>query len=244
MDSTIIAYAAQKNLFDRLEVVSNNVANVNTTGFKSDLAVYMKPAGNINGEPNPIPKLQTQASLEQGGMRMTGRQLDVAVSGNGFFQVETALGTRYTRSGSFFVNADGSLVTKEGYSVSGDGGPISLTPEDFEIKIGEDGTISATTPEGTQEVRGKLGVFKFDDPSALKKVGNSLFISEAGGVTAEPRTDYVVSQGMVEESNVNQVAEMTNLIDVSRSVQNLARIIQDESQRVRSAVQRIAGTGS
>ncbi len=243
MDASIIAYAGQKNLFDRFEVLSNNIANANTSGFKADLSVYMKPTGNINGQPNPLPALKSAVDLSQGGLRATGRQMDAAIQGDGFFQVDTPLGPRYTRSGTFFTDASGALVTKEGYSVVGDGGPITLNPEDYTIKIGEDGTITATTLTG-EEVRGKLGVFKFADKSQLEKVGNTLFRSEGEPETAEPVIDYKVAQGMVEDSNVNQIQEMTNLIDISRSVQNMARIIQDEDQRVRTAVQRIAGTRS
>ncbi len=238
MDASIIAYSAQKSLFDRLEMVSNDVANSNTSGFKRELAVYLQPAGKINGAPNPLPTLKSATDLSQAGLRSTERQLDVAIQGNGFFQVDTPLGTRFTRAGSFFTNAEGALVTAEGYAVIGNGGPINLQAEDYEVKIGEDGTIVALTPNG-QEPRGAIGVFKFSDNSALEKVGNTFFKTDATPDTAEVGVDYKMAQGMVEDSNVNGVASMTEIIDISRSVQNLAKIIQDQHSLIRSAVQRI-----
>jgi flagellar basal-body rod protein FlgF len=240
MDASIIAYSAQKNLFDRYEGVANNIANVNTSGFKSDLTVYMKPTGTVNGKPNPIPEVKTYSDNEQGTLKATQRQFDAAIQGNGLFQVETPLGTRYTRAGNFFVDSNGFLVTKEGYTVAGDGGTITLNENDTTIRIADDGTIYAETPTG-EEIRGKLGIFKFEDTSQLRKVGNSYFIADSDADTAEPQIDYTVVQGMLEDSNVDQIGQMTTMIDISRSVQNLARIVQDENQRIRNAVQRIAG---
>ena len=241
MDASIIAYKSQKNLLDRLEIVSNNVANVNTSGFKNELAAYMKPTGTVNGKPNPIPPMKVAVDLQQGNLKETGRQFDAAIQGEGFFQVETPLGPRYTRSGNFFTDAEGALVTKEGYAVIGDGGPINIDPADYQITIGEDGTITALGATG-EEIRGKLGVFKFNDRSQLEKAGNSYFKTEQTAETAEPVTDYKIAQNMLEESNVNSVGQMTEMIDISRSVQTVAKIIQDQHQLERSAVQRIAGT--
>jgi flagellar basal-body rod protein FlgF len=238
MDASIIAYSAQKSLFNRLEMVANNVANANTAGFKGDLAVYMKTGGKINGKPIPVPDMDIATDLQQGGLRATGRQLDVAIQGNGFFQVDTPLGARFTRSGTFFVNSEGALVTAEGYAVIGSGGPISLQSTDVQLKIGEDGTIVSITPEG-DEPRGGIGVFKFADNSKLEKVGNTFFKTDETPETAEVRADFRIAQGMVEDSNVSSIAQMTEMIDVSRSVQSLAKIVNDQHNLIRSAVQRL-----
>ncbi len=239
MEASLLAYTAQKSLFDRLDLLSNNVANVNTGGFKSDLAVYLKPTGTINGKPSPVAPLKSAINLSQGSLRTTNRDLDASIQGEGFFQVETPLGPRYTRSGSFAIDASGALVTKEGYAVVGDGGPISFTTEDSQVRIAEDGAITVTTPGGDVS-RGKLAVFTFEDKSSLKKLGNTLFSSDSEGVNVDP-ADFKIMQGTVEDSNANQVEQMVELIDVTRSAQSLAKIIQDENQRVKSAVQRIAG---
>jgi flagellar basal-body rod protein FlgF len=239
MKADLISYSAQKNLFQRLEILANNTANANTDGFKSDFAVYLKQVNKINGHNNPIPSMKQATDMQAGALKPTGRQLDAAINGEGFFQVETPLGPRYTRAGSFLVNSEGALVTKEGYTIVGDGGPIVLTDADHQIKIGEDGSISSLR-NGAEEPVGKLGIFKFSDISSLQKVGNSLFKTEEAPTLAESVIDFKVAQGMLETSNTNQVQQMTEMIDISRSVQTFAKITQDQHQLIRSAVQRLA----
>lgn len=240
MDAGLIAYTRQRSLFQRLEAVSNNVANADTNGFKSELAVYMPNATKVDGKQLPFPAMDLATDLSQGRLKETGRQLDVAINGQGFFQIETPLGPRYTRDGSFIVNAEGALADKNGNPVVGDGGPISISEDDYQLKIGENGEIISVRPGGN-ESRGAIGVFKFLDNSKLQKVGDSYFKSDETAEAAIVKEDFVIAQGMVESSNVDSVKQMAEMIDISRAVQSAARIVQDENQRIKSAVQKLAG---
>lgn len=239
MDAELIAYARQRTLFQRLEVAANNIANQNTSGFKQELAVYMKADNKIDGARNPNPNMLLSTNLEEGEFNATGRQLDVAIKGKGaYFQVETPLGSRYTRAGSLQINNENVLVTNQGYPVLGDGGSISLQPEDTDIIINESGEIFAQTQNGL-ELRGTLGVVKFADQTSLKKAGENLFSSEVDPEGALPKEDYRIAQGMVETSNVKGVEQINELVEINRAVVTTSKIITDQNQLMRSAVSRI-----
>ncbi len=240
MEAGIIAYTRQKSLFDRLEVLANNIANTETTGFKSDLSVYMKDNNKIDGERNPTSKMLMSSDMSPGSFKATGRPLDIAIEGDGFFEVDTPLGPRYTRAGSFTIDEQGQIITPQNYVVQGAGGAINLDPSDIEIKIDVNGEITALN-NGERIIRGQVGVVNFEDKSKLKKVGNSLFSAETAPETA-PTGTYKISQGTLEQSNVNSVSQITELIDVTRGVQQVAKIIDTQYQLERNAVSRIAGT--
>ncbi len=239
MDATIIAYARQKSLYERMEVLANNVANADTTGFKADLAVYVNDNKKINGEDNPAPKMLITTDLSEGAYKSTGRPLDIAIQGDGYFQLETPLGARYSKAGSFTINDQGQLATQQGYILLGDAGAITLEPDDQEIRIDRNGEVVVKN-NGLSAIRGQIGVVTFQDKSTLTKVGNNVFSS-----TASPEQltidQYEISQGVVEKSNVNSIVQMTELIDVTRGVQQVAKIIDTQYQLERNAVSRIAG---
>lgn len=238
MDAELIAYAAQRNYFKRLEVAANNVANQNTSGFKRELAVYQQSNNKIDGARNPNPEMGFATDLSEGEFTSTGRSLDVAIKGDGFLQVETPLGNRYTRAGSLQVNGEGVLTTLEGYPVLGDGGAISLDPEDINVKINESGEIFAQSETGLEQ-RGTLGVVKFADQSELKKTGKNLYSSTIEPEAALPIEDYKIAQGMLEESNVKSVEQINELIEINRAVSSTAKIMSEQNQLVKSAVARI-----
>lgn len=238
MDPAILAYSRQKSLFGRLEIVSNNVANTNTSGFKSDLAVYTKSTDKIDGSLNPSPKMKIAVDSSQGPLKPTYRQLDAAIKGEGFFGVDSPLGTRYTRSGSFTINNEGVLVTKDGWPVQSDGGQINFEPGDSQFSISDNGEIYAVNGD-KQELRGQIGVFKFADKSGLEKVGNSNFKSSSTPEIAQVGEDFTIEQGMLEDSNANSVTQITELIDITRSVQQVTRIISDQHDLIRNSVTRI-----
>lgn len=238
MDPAILAYARQKSLFNRLEVTANNVANSNTSGFKADLAVYNEATNKVNGSRNPSPKMQVAVDTSQGPLTATYRQLDVAIDGEGFFAVDSPLGARYTRSGSFTINRDGTLVSKDGWPVQSDGGQINFEPSDHEFEITANGEVYAVN-DGNKELRGQIAVFKFADKSSLEKMGNSYFKSDSQPEIAQVVTDFTVAQGMLEQSNANSIQQMTELIDISRSVQQVAGIISDQHDLIRNSVTRI-----
>jgi len=243
MQASTIAFARQRDLFSQLEIISNNIANSESTGFKSDLAVYVKSDKRINGQPDPTPVLAVATNTAPGGLVTTQRQLDIALDGKGFFAVETPLGTRYTRNGGLSITAEGFLADANGNQISGEGGPITMDVADAEIEINLAGEVYGIGPEG-RSLRGALQVVKFENESVLQKAGNHLFKSDIAPEAAIPNEDYKIVQGAIEGSNVNQVSELTQLIEISRTVANLARIVQDQHQLLKSAVSRITGTGN
>lgn len=243
MQASTIAFAKQRDLFRQLEVISNNIANSNSNGFKADLAVYTKSDKQIDGLPDPTPDMVTATNTMSGGLITTERPLDVAIDGNGYFVVETPLGTRYTRNGGLAISADGSLVDAKGNPISGSGGAITMDASDEDVEIGQNGEVYGMGADG-RNLRGTLQVVKFENESTLQKVGDNYFKSDITPVESTPIEDYKIVQGAVEGSNVNQISELTELIDISRTVSTLARIVQDQSQMLRSAFNRITGTGN
>src|SRR5262249_23750223 len=179
-------------------------------------------------------------NLGQGPVQQTGNPLDVAIDSDAFLAVETPQGERYTRNGALQINSRGELVTSEGHRVAGDNGPIVFQPGDTQIAISREGTI--TVREGTQVAegrRGKLRIVSFAQPQRLQKEGASLFSAPAG-LAPEPAPTAGVIQGAIEKSNVSGVAEMTRMIDVTRTYQAVAGMLQSENDLRRTAIEKLA----
>jgi flagellar basal-body rod protein FlgF len=227
MDSGLYtAYSGLRATADLLDVVSNNLANVNTTGFKSDetfqkmynRAVAEAGAGPLEDAINNSAAIGgSLVNFESGVMKSTGRDLDLAIEGKGFLAVQGPAEVLYTRNGSLHLNNDGSLVTSEGLPVLGEGGPIQI-PQG-RIAISASGDIEV---EGT--VVDTLRIVDFANKAALEKVGNSLFRSLAEGEAVEPG-QRTVRQGTLEQSNVNPVREMVVMIDIMRRFESLQKTI-------------------
>jgi flagellar basal-body rod protein FlgF len=249
-NAVLVGLSRQVALHRELEIVSNNVANLNTTGFKSDGALFeqfMMPVARDNqftGSDSRLHFVQDRATwldLSQGPIAQSGNPLDVALDGRGFLVVQTPRGERYTRNGAMQINATGELVTSEGYQVIGESGPIIFQNTDRDITINADGSIRVR--EGANATadssRGKLRIVDFQNPQQLQKDGSSLFDA---GTTQQPRptADSRVVQGAVEKSNVQGVLEMTRLIEVSRSYTEVSAILQQQSEMRRDSISRLA----
>ena len=251
MENTpLVGLSRQMALHRELEIVANNVANLNTTGFKSDGALfeqYLMPVARDNGftaadrRLNFVQDRATWLDLGQGPIQQTGNPLDVALEGAGFLVVQTPRGERYTRNGALQINNNGELVTSEGFQVVGESGPITFQNSDRDITINNDGSIrvregSSATADSS---RGKLRLVDFQNPQQLKKDGSSTFQADAN---QPPRAaaDSRVVQGAVEKSNVQGVLEMTRLIEVSRSYTEVAAILQQQGEMRRDAISRLA----
>jgi flagellar basal-body rod protein FlgF len=245
-NALLIGLSRQMSLRREMEVVSNNVANINTTGFKGDTAIfeeYLMPGASADQFARPDRKLSyvvdrsTWHDMSQGTMQQTGNPLDVAIDGNAFMVVQTPRGERYTRNGALQINSTGQLVTSEGFRVLGDGGPIQFQTTDKEILVARDGQIS--TPEGT---RGKLRLVKFDGAvQRLTKDGGSTFAAPQGvqPIQVTPEERHVL-QGSLERSNVRSVIEMTRMIEVTRAYSSVATMLQNQGEMRKSAVEKLA----
>ena len=249
-NSALVGLSGQIALQRELDVIANNVANINTAGYKSDNSVFQEHlmlvarANQFRGNDRALSFVQDRATwidFSPGPTEQTGNPLDLSIDGNAFLTVQTPRGERYTRNGALQINAAGELVTSEGLQVLGQNGPIVFQPNDREISITLDGTISVRNGATTTDTqRGKLKLASFDQAQRLQKDGTSTYAAP-NGVTAQPPTAKVrVSQGTVEKSNVKSVVEMTRLIEVTRAYTQVASMLQSHSDMRKSAVDKLS----
>jgi flagellar basal-body rod protein FlgF len=239
MDNTLyVGLSRQLTLQRSLDVTANNLANLDTVGFKVEsLTVQtdaLKPATVSSANPiNYVIDNGVARNFGQGGVEQTSNPLDVAIDGDGFFTVQTPDGNRYTRDGRFGISTQNQLVDRQGNPVLSSGGsPITLDPQKADLAIAKDGTVS----QGGQTV-GKLGVAKFADLSVLSKQGSNLY--DAPGVTPTAATNVHVAQGALERSNVQPISEMTNLIAITRAYDQVSQMVSQTQDLSDSAVQRL-----
>jgi flagellar basal-body rod protein FlgF len=243
-----VLLSREVGLFRQMDTIAQNVANVNTSGYKADRLIFASHLSGMsndktlqNRKMNFANDVTTYVDNQAGALTMTRAPLDVAINGQGFFQVQTPDGIRYTRSGSFQVGPNSTLVNPDGYEVlSSDGAPITVSQDDIQIEIANDGTISATN-NGNREERGNIGVVRFEEPEKLRKIGNSLFSPEdTASQPALPIIDFTVLQGALENSNVNSVEEVTRMIDTNRMLTASVNISKDIDDLERKAIQTIS----
>lgn len=239
-----------------VDVIANNLANVNTAGFKRARAnfqdlMYQKvqmPGAEASASGTQIPNgiqigLGTQtAGIEtlftEGNFQQTGNPLDLAIKGPGFFQIQLANGDlAYTRSGAFSVDAQGQIVTPQGDLLE----PAITIPQDaLSINIAPDGTVSVEQPGGIASVVGQIQIVNFANPAGLSKLGNSLFqTTNASGepIVGNPSENGLgsIGQRMLEMSNVNMVEEMVNLIAGQRAYEMNSKAIQAADEMLQTA---------
>ena len=248
-NGSLVGLSRQIALARELDVVANNIANLNTTGFKADNVVfqeYLMPGARANqfaANDRQLSFVQDRATwldLSQGPVEQTGNPLDVAISGSAFLTVQTPRGERYTRNGALQINSQGQLVTSEGLQVIGQNGPIVFQPNDREISIGIDGTISVREGQNTTDSqRGKLKLASFDRPQRLQKDGTSTYMAPAGAAP-QAAVNVRINQGAIEKSNVKSVMEMTRMVEVTRAYTQIASMLQSQSDTRKSAIDRLA----
>ncbi|MGJ4944999.1 flagellar basal-body rod protein FlgF [Bradyrhizobium sp. HKCCYLS1011] len=248
-NALLVGLSRQMVLERQLDVVANNVANVNSNGFKADQQLFEEyltsgaHEDNFRGADRRVSYVQdrgTYRDFTQGSLERTGNAFDVAVVGAGFLTVQTANGERYTRDGAMHMNNIGQLVTANGDAVLGTGGPIVFQPTDHDINISPDGTV--TVVEGnnhTDSIRGKLRVVSFADPQATQKEGSNLY-SAANGAVPQQDAKSTLQQGYVEKSNVNAVGEMSHMVEVMRAYQQIASMLQNQSDLRKNAIEKLA----
>jgi flagellar basal-body rod protein FlgG len=235
----------------RMAVVSNNLANVNTTGFKQGRAVFedllyqnVRQSGGQTSQDTLLPSgmnlgtgvrvVATEKLFTQGSVLQTDNAMDVAINGRGFFQVLKPDGElAYTRDGTFQLNDQGEMVTASGYTVQPG---ITIPDQAQSITIGLDGVVSvqlAGQPSPTQV--GNLEIVDFINPVGLQPVGQNLYIETAASGTAQPGTPGlnglgVLNQGALEGSNVNVVSELVNMIETQRAYEMNSKAISTNDQ--------------
>lgn len=235
----------------RLSVIANNLANVNTTGFKRDQAIFQdliyqnkKQAGGQTTEDTRLPSglaigtgvrvVATEKLHSQGNISQTGNSLDMAILGRGFFQIQQADGTQaYTRDGTFQIDADGQIVTSQGLLLQ----PAITIPGDTQsLTIGQDGTVSALTGTNTTPTQlGNVQLSDFVNPAGLQAKGNNLFAETAASgspLTGTPNLNGLgaLENGAVETSNVNVVEELVNMIETQRAYEMNSKVISTTDQ--------------
>jgi flagellar basal-body rod protein FlgF len=252
MENTLlIGLSRQMALHRELDVVANNVANMNTTGYKADAAVFeefLMPGARANQFAATDSRLSfvqdrtTWHDLSPGVVQQTGNPLDIAIDGNAFLVVQTPRGERYTRNGALQINATGELVTSDGYRVVGQTGPIVFQNRDREITIAAEGTITVREGNNTKQdsQRGKLRLVSFDQGQQLKKDGSNLFIAPANAQPQAAAQGTRVIQGALEKSNVRSMVEMTRMIEITRTYTQVSQILQQQSDLRRTAIERLA----
>lgn len=226
-----ITLSRQTGLLGEMRIVANNIANAATTGYRQQGLVFSE---YVKSAPRQSSLSMTRAqvrntSQEQGAVNRTNGQFDFAIEGEGFFLVETPAGNRLTRAGSFSPDADGNLVTPNGFRVLDTGGaPVFVPGTVTDIHVASDGTISA---EGAPI--GEIGLYLPSDQTGMMREDGVMFRSDAG---VEPAENARVLQGFLESSNVNPMLQIARMIEIQRAYEMGQSFLQSEDQRLRNAV--------
>lgn len=223
----------QSGLMAEMRAVANNIANISTTGFRKEGVIFAEHVADL-GRDEPSLSLATaegrMVNLAQGTLAKTGGTFDLAIEGDGFFQIETPDGPRLTRSGAFTPSPEGELVTADGYRLLDLGGAPVFVPTDAgAVAVAEDGTVAAGGAPVAQ-----IGLFLPTDPAGLLHAGGTRFES-TGGV--EPLESGKMFQGFLENSNVDPVAEIARMIEVQRAYEMGQGFLDAEDQRIRGVIQ-------
>ncbi len=238
-NSIYLGLSRQMTLRTNMDIIANNVANMNTPGYRGQNLLFHEYISNPRGQDDPLSFVQDKGQYQvttPGPVRATENPLDIYVNGPGFIGIQGPGGQpAFTRAGNFSMDGEGRLVTPAGFTVSSLGGGEIIIPQgSSEIKIDESGVIS--NQEGQI---GQLEIVEFENIQELNPIGNNLYTTDAVPVAAENST---VLQGHLEGSNVQPILEMTRMIDTLRSYQSVQNILQSENQRLRDAIQKLTQT--
>ena len=238
-NAQLISLSRQIALQRQMDVVANNIANLNTTGFKGESILFEEFIMPVARDQSFAPTDQelsftqdwaTIHDMSGGAIVQTGNPLDIALEGEGFLTVETPAGERWTRAGALQVNAEGVLVNFDGHPVMGDGGEIRFDTNETTISIDASGAISTNAG-----AKGRLRIVEFAEPQQLAREGDNLFV---GGTPAAAVATRVV-QGAIEKSNVSGVTEMTEMIRVQRAYQSVAAMMERQDDIRRAAIEKL-----
>lgn len=225
------ALSRQSSLMREMQVIANNIANANTTGYRQQgvlFSEYITSGDGIDSVAMATGRIGT-SSFAQGVLEQTGGLYDVAIEGDGFFLVQAPDGQRLTRAGAFSPSAEGTLVTPDGHPVLDESGaPIFVPPQAVDLAVARDGTISS---EG--RAIGKIGVVRPFDPLKMVREGGQMFRSDDG---FEPVEEPRVLQGFVEGSNVDPILQVARMVEVQRAYELGQSFMEREDDRIRTAL--------
>jgi len=222
----------------KMDVIANNLANVNTVGFKADNTSFttVMSSASQGGSAN-LGAGKEYVDFSTSSVKQSGNPLDLAIQGSGFFRVEQPGGTEaYTRAGNFQLDTEGNIITQSGLKLLSSGGSPITIPANGEITISRDGSVAS---DGN--VVAKIGVSEAIDLRKMQKKGGSLFVSDSANM--QPATKSQVREGMLEQSNVNPVVSMVKMVEVTRSFQNLMKIDEIYNQQQSELTNKVARVG-
>ncbi len=236
-NSLYIGLSRQVVLQAQMDMVANNVANVNTPGYRGQNLLFDDYVTDPKGQGpaySMVYDYGQYTTLTPGTMQTTGNKFDVALNGPGFFEIATPQGPRYTRAGNFTLNEIGELITPNGDRVSAGGGSGVTIPSDAkEVIIDAQGNVS--TQNG---IIGRIGMVEFGNADQLVREGNGLYRAP-DGVAPTPAANTKMVQGVLEGSNIQAVVETTRMINILRDYQALQRLMQSDHELERSTIQRL-----
>ena len=250
-NALLVGLSRQMALSHELDIVANNIANIDTTGYKADNALfsqYLMPKASdddFTGSDRRVSFVTDRSSwidFSAGAISRTGNPLDVAIDGpNAYLAVQTPQGVRYTRNGALLTNATGQLVTDEGYPVLGDNGPITFQPGDHNVIISPTGIITVRNGSDPSDApRGRLQLVAFAQQDRLQKDGGSMFEAPAGVTPIATPLGTRVVQGAIEKSNVNALAEISRMIQITQSYSDIATVLQQQSDQRKNALTQLS----
>lgn len=236
--SIFVSTAAQRVAQTQLATIANNIANANTVGFRAESVDFKALISNSGKEPVHFPTVaKIHSSDTQGTLQETGNPFDVALSGDGWFSIQTPAGVAYTRDGRMVMSPFGELQSVNGHAMLDAGGaPIQLNPNGPSPEISPDGRIFQ---DGLQVAN--IGVYELDQSNFSSRYENSSFLSKTPGVPIVAGGATSIQQGYTEASNVNPMHELAKMIAVTRSFEQSASTIQKADQTIGSAIRTLSG---
>jgi flagellar basal-body rod protein FlgF len=238
-NSLLVSLSSQLAAYRSMDVIANNLANASTPAFKresvkfEEMITQVTPSEGQIGPQNVsfVKDTGVLRDLTQGSLETTNAPFDVGISGKGYMVIQTPQGNRYTRNGHLSLDPNGQLVTSDGQPVLGDGGAITITPDDGDVHIAADGTVS-----GKNGDIGKLQLVDFPNERALTKIGSSLYSTTQTPTTSE---DGSFQQGMLEGSNVQPVLEISHMIEIMRAYETTATLTSSQEDLQRQSIDKL-----
>ena len=235
--TTYIALSGEAAREQQMAVLANNIANMSTPGFKGERMLFSEYLANAAGGSQIayVTQAGNNHDMSEGPLKQTGNPLDIALNGAGWLAVTTPNGTEYTRSGHFQLDPQGEIITSSGYQLQNDtGGPIVVPADAGPVTIGADGTVA--TADGTI---GHIPVVDFANPQLMVAQANGLYDTTE---TPQPVKTTTIAQGAIEDSNVQPILAMTQLLNAANELKAAKTFSDAENDRLKTAIEQLGKT--